>query len=183
MSYEAAINRAWEALAKLSSPKVTSVRFLADEYAVDIETKKILSLSRNAAAGDFVAVLILHYAAQKIKGLPALSGRWLTFKELSGVEGYEAAFRERALRPIIRKYGNNPQGLHVALERLPGRITNGADAAIEIEAFSGVPVLVKLWKQDEEFGAEANMFFDQSISKIFCTEDIVVLAGFVAAGI
>jgi len=50
---------------------------------------------------------------------------------------------------------------------------------VEVEAFLGVPILVKLWKGDEEFAPEANMLFDRSISRIFCTEDVAVLAGFV----
>jgi len=54
-----------------------------------------------------------------------------------------------------------------------------ADAAITIQAFEGVPVLIEVWAGDDEFGPEANLLFDRSIRKIFCTEDIAVLAGFI----
>jgi hypothetical protein len=50
-----------------------------------------------------------------------------------------------------------------------------------IEAFEGVPVLIKAWKADSEFGPDANIYFDKSITGIFCTEDIVVLAGMIAS--
>jgi hypothetical protein len=183
MGYEAALLKSWDALLALKPAASLNVRFLADEYSLHPEERKILSLSRKAPAKEFAAVLILHYLAQAIKGLPALTGEWLTFRELSGVEGYEAAFRKRSLEPLIKKYGSDPQGLHSALERLPGRIINEADACLEIKAFDGVPVLIKLWKEDEEFGPDANIFFDKSITGIFCTEDIVVLAGFVAAAL
>ena len=56
-----------------------------------------------------------------------------------------------------------------------------AARSLVIEAFIDVPVLVKLWKQDAEFGPDANMYFDSSIKNIFCTEDIVVLAQMVAS--
>jgi len=36
---------------------------------------------------------------------------------------------------------------------------------------------------DEEFGPEANILFDKSITDIFCTEDIVVLSEHAAAHI
>ena len=49
-----------------------------------------------------------------------------------------------------------------------------------MEAFPEVPILVTIWKADEEFKAEANLLFDRSIRGIFCTEDIVVLAELVA---
>ncbi len=181
MSYEAALQKGWEELSKLNPGKNLSVKFLGDEYTVDFAEKKVLSLSCNVAAKDFTAILILHYLAHKLKGLPALTGEWKTFKELSGVEGYYSAFRNRAIDPIIRKYGSHPEGLLTALERLPVKRVDQGDVGIVLEAFAGVPVLITLWRSDEEFGPEANMLFDKSIAQIFCTEDIVVLAGFVAS--
>jgi len=180
MGYEAAVNKAWSDLLVLKPDKIISVKFLADEYTIDLNERRVLSLSCNAPAKDFTAILILHYLIQKLKGLPVLTGEWLTFRELSGVEGYLAAFRKRSIEPIIKKYGSNPQGLLTVLERLPGKKINEADAAIALEAFEQVPALIKLWRKDEDFGPDANIFFDRSIAKIFCTEDIAVLAGIVA---
>ncbi|MDD5107926.1 MAG: DUF3786 domain-containing protein [Candidatus Omnitrophica bacterium] len=181
MGYEVALKKSWEDLANLKAPKNLSVKFLADEYSVDSVAKNILSLSCNAPAKDFVSILILHYLAQRIKGLPILGGQWLTFRELSGVEGYYDAYHKRSIEPIIRKYGKNPDAIKDILGRLPGKISEGGDVSIIIEAFANVPVLIKLWKQDAEFGPDANMYFDASIKNIFCTEDIVMLAQMVAS--
>lgn len=180
MGYEIAINKAWEALLKLSPEGQSRVSFLGDEYSVDPQTKKVLSLSCNVAAKDFTAILILHYLAAKVRGLPGLSGRWLTFRELSGVEGYEAAFRKRVIEPILNKYGKKPEALLDNLARLKAEKAQQGDIGIVLEAFEGVPALITLWKGDQEFGPEANLLFDANISGIFCTEDIVVLAGLVA---
>ncbi len=175
------MNKAWEEVAGLTSQKAFSIKFLGDEYSVDIAQRKVLSLSCNTPAKDFSAILILHYLARQLQGLPALSGEWLTFKELSGVEGYYPAFRKRAIEPIIRKYGSHPEGVLTALERLPAKRVEQGDIGIVLEAFPGVPALVTLWRKDTEFGPEANLLFDKSITQIFCTEDIVVLAGFIAS--
>jgi len=180
MGYEVAINKAWDDLLVIKPGKNISVKFLADEYSVDIEARKIISLSCNVPAKDFTAILLLHYIVQKIKGLPTLTGEWLTFRELSAVEGYLDAFRKRAIEPIIKKYGSNPEEISAVLQRLPAKKINEADAAIVVEAFVGAPVLIKLWHKDEDFGPDANIFFDRSITGIFCTEDIIVLAGIVA---
>ena len=180
MSYEAAINKAWDVLAKLNPSEASAVKFLADEYTVDFKEKKVLSLSCNAQAKDFTAILILHYLVHQINGLPKLTGEWLSFKELSGVEGYLPAFKKRTLEPILKKYGSHPEGILSALDRLPGRRVDQGDIGIVIEVFEGVPVLITLWRPDEEFGPEVNMLFDKGIVKIFCTEDIVVLAGIIA---
>ena len=183
MSYDIAIQKAWADYANLSPDKIFKVKFLADEYTVDLESKRVISLSGNVVAKDFVAILILHYLIQKLKGLSVLTGVWLTFKELSGIEGYYSAFRKRSIEPIIRKYGSNPEGILSILDRLPAKRINQGDIGIVLEAFEGVPVLITFWRQDEEFGPEANMLFDKSITNIFCTEDIVVLAGMVASAL
>ena len=183
MGYEIAINKAWEELAKLSPAKNLEVKFLADRYTVDQEAKEVLSLSCNARAKDFTAILILHYLIQQLKGLPTVRGEWLTFREFSGIEGYYEAFKKRSIEPIIRKYGKNPQGILSVLERLPAKKVEGGDFGIVIEAFASVPVLIKMWQADEEFGPDANIYFDRSVTEIFCTEDIVVLAGIVAASL
>jgi len=181
MSYEAALQKGWEDLSKLNSDNILIVKFLADEYTVDFGEKKVISLSCNVPAKDFTVVLILHYLAHKLKGLPILTGEWVTFKELSGVEGYYSAFRNRAIEPIIRKYGSHPEGIFAALDRLPAKRVDQGDVGIVLEAFAGAPVLITLWRSDDEFGPQGNMLFDKSITRIFCTEDIVVLAGFIAS--
>lgn len=183
MSYDIAINKAWDELIKLNPNKNLSVKFLADEYSVDSENMKLISLSCNVPAKDFPAILILHYLAKKLKGLPQLTGEWLDFRELSGIEGYYPAFRKRSIEPIIRKYGSNPQGLLEVFDRLPGKRVDQADIGIILEAFQQVPVMILMWRADEEFGAEANVLFDKSITRIFCTEDIVVLAGIIAVSL
>lgn len=183
MSYNTAINKAWEDLSKLSLPKTVSVKFLADEYTIDFDNKKVISLSCNTKTLDFTAILILHYLISKLRGLPALSSEWISFKELSGIEGYYPTFRKRAIEPIIKKFGNHPEGILEILERLPAKRVNQGDVGVVLEACEGVPVLITLWLPDEEFGPEANILFDKSITDIFCTEDTVVLAGLVVANL
>ncbi len=181
MSYDAALQKGWEDLSKLNPEKILAVKFLGDEYTVNFGEKKILSLSCNIPAKDFTIILLLHYLAQKLKGLPPLTGEWMAFKELSGVEGYYSAFRNRAIEPLIRKYGAHPESILTVLDRLPAKRVDHGDVGIVLEAFEGVPVLITLWRGDDEFGPEVNMLFDKSITRIFCTEDIVVLAGFIAS--
>lgn len=180
MGYDIAINKAWDALSKLNPPKTLALKFLADEYTLDFSQKKALSLACNAPAKDLTVILLLHYLEHKLKGLPPLTAEWASFKELSGVEGYLPAFRNRAIEPVIRKYGAHPEALLEVLERLPAKRVDQGDIGIVVEAFEGVPVMINLWRADEEFGPEVNMLFDKSIAKIFSTEDIVVLAGIIA---
>jgi hypothetical protein len=64
--------------------------------------------------------------------------------------------------------------------RLPARRIQQADAAVILEVFENIEVLIEIWAGDEEFSPEANMLFDRTLPLIFCTEDIAVLGGFIA---
>jgi len=183
MGYEVALRKAWDELAKVGLSQGKTVKFLADEYALDLESRRVMSLSCNAPAKDFSAILILHYLVASSRGLPALSGKWVSFKEVAGVEGYSGAFRKRVIEPVLRKYGNNPEGLLSVLERFPGQKASEGDVGIILEVFKGVAAMILLWRADEEFGPEANVLFDENIKKIFCTEDTVVLAGMIAGAL
>jgi hypothetical protein len=180
MSYEAAINKAWDDIAALyGGTDPIALKFFSDEYSIDVAGRKILSLSCNVPAKDFISILLLHYLKAKFQGLPEVEGEWVSFKELPSGDSYYPAFRKRAIEPIIRKHGTDPQGIYAALEKVPGARLKQADAAITIAAFENVPLLIEMWAGDDEFGPEANLLFDRSIQKIFCTEDIAVLGGFI----
>jgi hypothetical protein len=183
MGYATALSKSWLELDTLTKDKKTSIRFLSDEYSVDLENKRILSLSCNTPVKDYISILILHYLKQKLKGLPAISGEWVSFKQLAGGQGYYSAFKKRVIEPIMRKYGAHPESLLQAVERYRAKRAQLADSSIVLEIFDNVPVLITLWHGDEEFGPEVNVLFDKSIQDIFCTEDVVILAEFIARSI
>jgi len=183
MSYEAAKNKAWDELFKTGLAIKQKVSFFGEDFEVNPEDKSVISVLNSVPAKDFTSIIILHYLAVRLRGLPETSNEWLTFRELSGVEGYLDAFKRRVVEPIVKKYGSNPKALFGALKNLPAKKFEGSESGIIVMALPGVPALVKVWGKDAEFEADANVYFDRSILKFFCTEDIVVLAGFVASKI
>ncbi len=170
----------WENLLGSGISNDTKVKFLGDEYIVNIKLRKILSLPHNTPIEDYLKVLILHYLSQKIAGLPVVSGEYLSFNGLSVINSFAEVFKKRATDVIMKRYGDNIFDILSVLYNLPAKKINRADVAIVVEAFEGVPILIELWEADEEFGSEANILFDKIITKIFCVEDIVVLAEVVA---
>jgi hypothetical protein len=178
MGYDQALERAWNEIAALSGKKKFSLKFLADEYEIDYEQKRILSLSCNVPAKEFLSIILLHYLIQKQKSgvLPQPGGDWVDFRQIEGGDAYYPAFQKRVIGTLLRKFAARPDALWEVIERLPAKKAQVGDRGVVIEAFPEVPVLVTLWKADEEFKAEANLLFDRNIRGIFCTEDIVVLA-------
>ena len=168
MTYDAAVHKAWGDIGALySGREPIALRFFSDEYSIDVAGRRVLSLSCNVPAKDFVSILLLHYLKAKLEGLPDITGEWVSFKELSGGEAYYPAFRKRAIEPIIRKHGKAPQGIYAVLDKVRGQKLQQADAALTVEAFEKVPLLIEMWAGDDEFGPEANLLFDKSIQKIF----------------
>ena len=178
MGYEVALLKGWAELKNLTKDKNFSVRFLSNEYNIDLEEKRVLS--RNVPAKDYVGILLLHYLVQRLKGLPSVDGDWISFEQLVGGQGYYPAFKKRVIAPIVKKYGSDPESLLELVGRFKAKRAQLADVSV---VFEKVPILITLSKADEEFDPEANVLFDKSIRNIFCTEDIVVLAGFVAYNI
>ncbi|MCM8794159.1 MAG: DUF3786 domain-containing protein, partial [Candidatus Omnitrophica bacterium] len=135
----------------------------------------------NAPPKEHIQIILLHYLIQKLrlKVLPHPKGEWIDFRQIPGGEVYFPAFRKRVIEVLIRKYGKHPEGLLERLDYFPAKRVQTADVGIIIEVFDNVPLLICLYRADEEFLAEANVLFDENISEIFCTEDIVVLADIV----
>lgn len=183
MGYQVALNKAWNEIKKRSQEEKFRVKLLADEYEVNTFSRKVFSLSCNIAIKEFLSILILHYLLKKIQGLPVPSQDWISFKQIPGGLGYYPAFRKRSLEPIIDKYGKHPDQLASCLERLPGKKIQYGDCGVILDIFESISFLITVFGADEEFSAEANMFFDRAITEVFCTEDIAVLASYVAGQI
>ncbi|MEW6601865.1 MAG: DUF3786 domain-containing protein [Nitrospirota bacterium] len=183
MKFESAIKKAWDDLSGSSISDNTKVKFLGDEYMINFKLRQVLSLPGNTPLEDHRTVLILHYLSRRMTGLPAVSGDYLSFNRLSSVSSFADVFKKRSTDVILKRYGDNIFNIYSVLDSFPAEKTNRADAAIVIEAFECVPILIELWEADEEFAPEANILFDKTIMKIFCVEDIVVLAEVVARAV
>ena len=183
MTYETAITKGWENLKKAAKEKTYNLTVLTDEYEINPENKRILSLSCNIPAGEYLTILILHYLIRKLKDIPRVSGEWISFKQLTGSLGYYPTFKKRVIGRILRKFGARPEIILRACEHLNAKPAQLADISIVIEAFKGVPVLITLWRGDEEFDPEANIHFDRTVSEIFCTEDIIAMSDFIISKI
>jgi len=177
MTYAPALEKAWKDISLVTSERLFSAKLLSDTYDIDLEKKTVMSASCNVTAKDYTTIILLHYLAQKLalKMLPAPAGEWIDFNQLEGGEAYYPTFRKRTIDRVINKYGQKPEELVKATQRFQSRPGPVGDVSVIIYPFEEVGILIKMSKADEEFGPDANILFDRNISKIFCTEDIVVL--------
>lgn len=181
MGYATALEKGWEEIVKVSSQERYLVDFLGEKYDVDIRGRKVVLTSTDAPAKDFVVILILHYLAASLKEKFTQSGVWVSFKEIEAGQFYYPAFYEGAIKPIIKKFGSDPEKLVAAVVRIGGKVIKMGDVAVEIPVFPDIFIRVIMWKGDEEFGSEATMLFDEHLTRIFLTEDVAVLCRFLAS--
>lgn len=107
-------------------------------------------------------VLILHYLLSA-KGTP-LAKKTITFREVPDGGNYFDVFAKRAIKPVLDRFGLEPEGLVTAAGKLGGRRADYGDASVTIDAFRRVPVTFVLWRGDQEFPAQGSILFDASVS-------------------
>ncbi len=120
-------------------------------------------------------VLILHYLAAD--EIPPVSGHWVSYREISGASFYFGAFVKRAIDPLKNVFGHDAAGLSRAAEKLQMKKIDSGDVGFELRVLPAVPLQLVLWTGDDEFPAEANILFDQTIGRILSPEDVAWLAG------
>ena len=119
-------------------------------------------------------ILILHYFTAAECTPP--TGRLITYKQLPGGMNYFPAFSQRAISPLIKRFGQTPELLISKAAKLGGDKANYGDASVTINAFSHVPITLVLWRGDEEVAPNGNILFDANISDYLSTEDVAVLS-------
>jgi hypothetical protein len=120
-------------------------------------------------------VLLLHYLITAT-GVP-VEDKWITFREVPSGSFYYPSFVKRAITPLVKSLGHRPEVLARVGGVMGEVVSVPGDQALKIWVLPRVPVVLSLWRGDEEFPAEGNVYFDASISSYLPTEDIAYLAG------
>ena len=143
---------------------------LDDSTIIDNLNPSAQKLSE-ALVVKLIVPMLTHYAI----GTPLpLTGRLIKFKNLPGGYAYDVAFNNRAVKPLEQVFGENPARLAEVAEFLGGRRLSLGDGSAEISALRGIPLTFILYGSDE-FGASANILYDESASGFLPTEDLAVL--------
>jgi hypothetical protein len=194
VTYEYAINLAWEDLVKRDPLEISrlsqipydpeneefNMDFLGDQFLISI-SRRTVDFQNGGVVYSFLAVLLLHYLVN-VKDLD-LTGKLLTFRELEGGDIYYPAFCNRGINKITKEFGEKPESLRKAGQNLGAKEGKHGDVSIVLHVFPKVPVTVIMWGGDDEVPPSSNMLFDSSIKELLPTEDVAVIAGFVASAL
>ncbi len=126
-------------------------------------------------------ILLLHYfrGAWSSSGA-AITGKWISFQEVPDGKFYLDAFHRRAKNPMVQAFGHRPELLlKLAGEAFGAEPSDQGDVSVLVQALPLVPLVLLIWKGDEEFPPEGNILFDRNIMKVLSAEDIAWLSGMV----
>ncbi len=136
-----------------------------------VENKKELSIQQKVLLGHYLC------GALASGGAP-LTGKWIAYQEVPDGRFYLDAFIKRAKNPLIQGFGDDPNRLiKLASMAYKAEPFDHGDVSVVIRALPLAPIVLIIWKGDDEFPPEGNILFDQNISHIFSAEDIAWLAG------
>ncbi len=165
-------------------PDRVTIEYLNQSYiisipAMEISLKDSLNHGQGEAGSEDIdlkdRILILHYLITA-KGTPN-TGKLIGFKQVPGGLFEYASLSREVLAPLLRHFGKEPKRLVEAAANLAGSEVGYGDAAVSIKAFPNVPVVIVLWRGDDEFPPNASILFDSTVSDYLSTEDMAVLCG------
>jgi len=131
------------------------IPFLNDLYFLDPKGKLIVVSGREATPELEVSILEYLIGAKPIEP----HGRWVSLKDLKGGRGF-AQSHSLPLDELLQRYGRNPQGFLKKGIELGGKVKSVGDAGIILHPLPRIPMLLVLWKGDEEFPPRLNVLFD-----------------------
>ena len=174
--------RAWGILASLGPEDVcrrTKADFdeLAGHYILPVFNEKVYVSFKerrvwgDSTAADFILNELSHYSLLSIlwyliqaKDMP-LSANLVSPREVNGGLIFARGSHMLPLDKLVEKYGSAVEGLVRKGVSLGGEPLNYGDAAVRFFPFPRVPVVLLIWKPDEEFPARADILFDATCSE------------------
>jgi hypothetical protein len=142
------------------------------EIVLNVDTRRFATRDTGEEAPIWLAILTLHYLNNADGRQP--TGKLKHFREFKDGHFYEPAFNRRTKDILVSAFGANPAALIAGGLKLKGKVLSTGDAAVELAYFPCLPITCILWKEDEEFPAEATVLFDETADLFFSAEDMAV---------
>jgi len=112
-----------------------------------------------------------------------LASHWVPYRELSDGLFYSKNFSETVEERMRTRFAAEPESLLDAAVALGGEPVEQGDAGVMLRTFPRIPLLIILWKQDEEFPAACNILFDASSTHYLNAFELKMLSGEMASRI
>lgn len=96
------------------------------------------------------------------------------FNQLPAGSFYNPAFSQGVVKPFIAFFGEQPQKLNWAADKLGGVNIPFGDVGVRVPFLPKVSISFVLWKGDDEFSPNGKILFNSNITSYLSTEGIVI---------
>ena len=127
-----------------------------------------------ASGNDAEQIIWLHYLTSDGGRRP--TGEWVAYRDLQPALFYEPKFFQRAVTPLVKRFGPDISQLIPAAESIGGRKADRGDASVTIPLLPMLPLTYILFQGDDEFPPDGNILFDKTAGDWLHAEDLAVLA-------
>jgi hypothetical protein len=149
-------------------------QYWLDEVFVRWPEIKAYAAGTGDALSTFDQAMLMYYL-ETADGAP-LADRWIGFRELPDGAFYNQAFETYSGRPVAERFGDLPEHLAEAAEKLAGnRLPALAPQAYAFHPLPRIRLAIALWPGDEEFSSRASVLFDAASSHYMTTDGLALL--------
>lgn len=154
-----------------------NLKYINKVYTIDCLTGHVTTENREEEVTATVRVLLLHYLLHA--RVRPLTGNLISFKDLKkGAAIYYPTFYKRAVTPLVKTFGSNPDGFFKAAGKLEGINEKFGHASATLHVLPLVPITYVLWEGNEEVPPSGTILFDDTVESFLPAEDIVCGASF-----
>jgi hypothetical protein len=159
------------------------VSLLNTDYLVDPARRiiRVTQASDDRPAGYLQQLCILAYLVNA-KDLPS-ADQLVSVEKLDRGGFFFRGSHRLPLEKLATVFGPNPQLLHKVGQALNAMPRSFGDASIELCVLPRIPVTLVVWAGDEEFPAQASIFFDQNAATQLPLDVLLAVATLTIEGV
>lgn len=162
--------------AVMEAETILTLVYIGETYQIDLAQRQITG--RAGPPEIYDRLIMLHYLT--VPRLIERQIKLITFKELPDGLSYYPTYMRRCVKPLIERFGDNPDDLTATGIKLGAVSIPRGDAGIHLRALPRININIVLWRGDEELPAEGTVYFSSDINDYLPTEDIAVLGQSIA---
>ena len=145
--------------------------FFNRSFLIHYPEVKVEEAGTKSPLPQWLQLILLHYLLQA-KGIP-VADDWVAYRHLPGGSLFETRFKQMAMNPLVKAFGNDIESFKRAGLALGGTpMTRTGDAAFRFLALPKIPIACILYLGEEEIPPSINILFDAAAHAYLPTEDL-----------
>ena len=189
MGLDDAYTKAVESLARVdprAAASASGVEYEEDKFIIPLFNRtytvqfpgcETAEVGADVRVPKMIEVLLMHYLTHADG--TAVSGTWISYRQLPGAKLFEQKFINLVSRPMIEFFDSNIDSFRESANALGGQPMGSiGDAAFWFKALPKLPIACIFNIGEDEIPPSVNILFDSSASHYLPTEDLTILGGF-----